>query len=116
MRCRTGSSHTAAVAALPIEDAFERDVLASELPVLVLFHSLWCAACRWLRPTLEEIVAERAGALKLVTVSVDREPELAGRWGVRRIPTVVAFRDGREVARVVGNRRKSKLERALGLS
>ncbi len=103
------------MAAASPTDALDRELLESELPVLVLFHSLWCAACRWLRPTVEEIAADRAGAVRLVTVSVDRAPELAARWRVGRIPTVLLVEGGRERARVVGNRRKDRLERALGL-
>jgi len=95
---------------------FEREVLASEQPVIVDFWAPWCGPCRAVAPLLDQIAAERRGELKVVKVNVDEEPELAARFGISSIPTIVLFEDGKLVAGTVGARGKSQLETALGLS
>lgn len=95
---------------------FQREVLASEQPVIVDFWAPWCGPCHAVSPVLERIAAERAGELKLVKVDVDEEPELATRFGITSLPTIVLFRDGEPVAGAVGARGKTQLERALGLA
>ncbi len=95
---------------------FEREVLASEQPVIVDFWAPWCAPCRAIAPLLDQIAAERAGELKVVKVNVDEEPELAALFGISSIPTIILFKGRKPVAGTVGARRKSELERALGLS
>lgn len=95
---------------------FDRDVLASERPVLVDFWAPWCGPCHAVAPVLDRIVAERAGELELVKVNIDEEPELAARFGISSIPTIVLFEGGRPVAGAVGARGKAQLEKALGLA
>jgi thioredoxin 1 len=95
---------------------FEREVLASEQPVIVDFWAPWCGPCRAVAPALDQIAVERPGELKVVKVNVDEEPELAARFGISSIPTIVLFEDGKLVAGAVGARGKSQLEQALGLS
>ena len=95
---------------------FDRDVLASERPVLVDFWAPWCGPCHAVAPVLDRIVAERSGELDLVKVNIDEEPELAARFGISSIPTIVLFADGRPVAGAVGARGKAQLEKALGLA
>jgi putative thioredoxin len=84
--------------------SFEREVIerSRELPVVVDFWAAWCGPCRSLGPAIESEVAKRAGKLELVKVNVDAEQELAGRYGIRSIPTVAVFRDGEPVTGFIG--------------
>ncbi len=83
---------------------FDTDVIAAsrERPVLVDFWAPWCGPCRALGPVLERIDAAMGGAVRIVKVNVDDNPETARRYGVRSIPYVVAFRDGKAVDQFVG--------------
>jgi thioredoxin len=98
------------------EATFARDVLESETPVLVDFWADWCGPCHLVAPVLSEIAADRADALRLVKVNVDEEPELARRYGVMSLPTMVLFERGEPVAATLGAQPKRALERALGLA
>jgi len=88
------------------QESFERDVLqrSEQLAVVVDFWAEWCGPCRALTPVLEQEVAERDGQVVLAKVDVDANPELAGRYGIRGIPAVKAFRRGQVVAEFVGAR------------
>jgi thioredoxin 1 len=94
---------------------FDDEVLHAEVPVLVDYWAPWCGPCRMLAPVIDQIAAERAGALKVGKVDVDEHPQLAEQAGVRGIPTVVLYRNGQPVARALGAQSKSALEQALGL-
>jgi putative thioredoxin len=85
---------------------FQRAVIerSHELPVVVDFWAAWCAPCRTLGPALEGEAAKRAGLLELVKLDVDAEPEIAARYGIQSIPTVVAFRDGEPLTGFIGSR------------
>ncbi len=82
--------------------------------VLVKFTGAWCPPCRALEPTLDAIAAARP-SLIVLTVDVDEQQLLAQRYGVRTVPTLLLFRDGRPAGQVVGNLPRERLERALGL-
>jgi thioredoxin 1 len=97
-------------------DEFEAEVLQSEQPVIVDFWAEWCGPCRAVAPVLDEIALERAGEIRIVKVNVDEEPELAQRYGIMSIPTIVLFRDGAPAAAAIGAQPKRMLERSLGLA
>ena len=95
---------------------FDTEVLASEQPVIVDFWAEWCGPCHAVAPLLDQIAQERSSELKLVKVNIDEEPDLARRYGVMSIPTIVLFRDGEPAAAAVGAQPKSMLEKSLGLA
>ena len=96
------------------EQSFEQEVLQSETPVLVDFWAEWCGPCHAVSPVLDKIVEEHDD-LVLVKVNIDEEQELASRYGVMSIPTMILFRDGEPSAAVIGAQPKSAIERALGI-
>ena len=98
------------------QTTFDEEVLQSDTPVLVDFWAEWCGPCHAVAPVLDKIVEERPGELKLVKVNIDEEQELASRYGVMSIPTMILFKDGEPSAAVIGAQPKGAIEQALGLA
>lgn len=82
--------------------SFETDVLNAALPTVVDFTAGWCPPCRAIAPALGELAAELADSVRVVTLDVDVNREIAARYGVRTLPTLIAFREGRPIAQMVG--------------
>jgi thioredoxin 1 len=89
---------------------FEAEVGASAVPVLVDFWASWCGPCRMIAPSLEAIAKDYAGKLKVGKVNVDEENDLASRFGIVSIPTLMLFKDGKEAAKKVGAVPKPDIE------
>ena len=87
---------------------FQDEVLNSDKPVLVDFWASWCGPCRMVAPILEEIASERSD-VKVCKINVDEEPELAGRYNVMSIPTLLVVKEGQVVNQAVGARPKSQI-------
>jgi thioredoxin len=96
------------------QTTFDQAVLQSRLPVLIDFYAAWCGPCRMLAPTLQRLAAEFAGRVKIVKVNVDTEPELARRFRVESIPTLVFVAGGNVVGKTTGVATEASLRGALG--
>jgi thioredoxin 1 len=94
------------------QDSFD-EVTSSERPVLVDFYADWCGPCKAIAPIVEELASEYADQIDVRKVDVDSNPELAGQFGIRGIPTLLLFKDGKPVETVVGSVAKSALARLI---
>ncbi len=93
--------------------SFQGDVLQSDKPVLVDFWAEWCGPCRSIAPILEDVATERQDSLRVVKVNVDESPEVARRFNVRSIPTLILFQNGQPQSQRVGALRRVELDAFL---
>jgi len=94
---------------------FDELVSASPLPVLVDFWAGWCGPCRMVAPELEKLARARSGEVVVAKVDTEALPDIAGRYGIRSIPTLIVFRGGREDRRVSGAMGAPQIQAQLGL-
>ena len=92
---------------------FQEEVLESTIPVLVDFWASWCMPCRMLAPTIEKLGEENRGKLKVCKLNTDENQNIASQYGIQGIPTLIVFKEGKEVGRTVGVMSKDKLQEKL---
>jgi len=88
---------------------WQESVLNADTPVVVDFWAPWCGPCRAVAPILDDLASEFDGKVQIVKVNVDEEPALSGEYGVQAIPTMIVFKNGKEIERVIGARGKNDL-------
>jgi thioredoxin 1 len=93
------------------DSSFEADVIQSSEPVVVDFWAEWCGPCRMIGPALEDIANDMQGKVKIAKVNVDENPGIAAKYGIRSIPTLLLFKDGKQVNQKVGAAPKGDLQR-----
>jgi thioredoxin 1 len=92
---------------------FDEEVLTAETPVLVDFWAPWCGPCRMLGPIIDELADDYQGKVKIGKVNVDDNPDLAASFSISSIPTLVLFKDGKEVKKIIGVTPKPQLKTML---
>ena len=93
---------------------FDEIIGSATEPIVVDFWAEWCGPCKMIAPILEEIAAEKKGALRVAKLNVDDHPDLARRFDVMSIPTLIVFKDGKPAKRVIGAKGKGQLLQELG--
>ena len=93
---------------------FQSKVLEAEGKVLIDFFATWCGPCRMIAPFVEEIAEEKAGEVAVYKVDIDQSPDLASRYGVRGVPTLMVFEGGKPVSQMVGAQPKAQILSMLG--
>ena len=95
------------------KDTFDKEVVKSELPVLVDFWAPWCGPCSIVGPTLDKLSSEYSGKLKFTKINVDDNQEVAVQFDVRGIPCIVILRNGKEMERIVGAYAEEELRKRI---
>ena len=95
------------------DDNFETEVIQSTKPVLVDFWAEWCGPCRQIAPTVDEVAAEYEGRAVVGKVNIDHHPDIASQYGIRSIPNLLVFSDGKVQQQIVGAVGKDKLSEAI---
>jgi thioredoxin 1 len=103
--------------AIEVNDSnFKSEVTDSEMPVLVDFWAPWCGPCKMIAPVLEELAKEYDGRVKVVKLNVDDSPNTASEFGIRSIPTLILFKDGKVFEQTVGAQSKENLKQLVDKS
>jgi thioredoxin 1 len=95
------------------DQSFDQEVLQSQQPVLVDFWAAWCAPCRMLAPTIDQVADDYVGKAKIVKLNVDDNAETSGRYNIRGIPTLLLFKDGELKDQIVGATSKDHISRLI---
>lgn len=95
------------------DETFDQTISSSTLPILVDFWAPWCGPCRFIAPVLSEIAEEKADSITIGKMNVDDNPSVPQRFGITGIPTMILFKDGKAVEKIVGALPKAMLEKAL---
>ena len=95
------------------ESNFQKEVLESSLPVLVDFWASWCMPCRMLAPTIAKLAEENQDKLKVCKLNTDENQHIASQYGIQGIPTLIFFKEGKEVDRTVGVLSQQKIQEKL---
>jgi thioredoxin 1 len=95
------------------DGTFEQEVLRSEQPVLVDFWAAWCGPCRALAPVVDELATQYAGKLKVMKMDVDKNASTPGRYGIRGIPALLLFKDGKVADQIVGFVPKDTIDKSI---
>ena len=99
------------------DSSFEQEVLKASEPVLVDFHAVWCGPCKAMAPALDQLAQEMHGKIKVVKIDVDENPTVTGKYGIRAMPTLILFKDGKVAAQHTGAIvQKKKLEEWINAS